>query len=244
MRHRYAIFALLLYSCIVLSGTKSDNCLDYIQDYVRKMGQMNTPTTNDKCYFMDMEYVVTPNPKLNAQKSAVNSHVIITRAKGYYGYQSKELEVYADNDELIQIIHVRKQIIRSNIVDIETLEMENKNRLNEFQQQMLEKATVLKCSENAKKENTIDVRINPSVSETLKIRYVSYLYDITSESVKTVTIYYKPDQVVSSLKTIYHRIDFDYKWKKPDSIQKLIFQNNKLLPKYAGYLLLDNRNKK
>ncbi len=219
-------------------------CLTILKKYIKKMESFESPQKQDVSYFMDMEYKVTMNPKFKSVGTQKNARIRITSAKKYYSYETENLKILYDLNEMIVITDIPKQIVRSSIREAQELEKINKSNLSKFQEQMLEGAIVLDCRQkDAKKNMLIRLKLNPKITAEKHIDNVSYEFDERGEYVKEVIIFFSNDYSVSQQKIIYHSIDFNYKGYRPQKIQDIIIKNDKLLSAYKGYKLIDNRTK-
>ena len=223
-------------------GQSYDHCLKKIRKYNKKLGNIDFPK-GDKVYHFSYQNIIEHATK--GYTEYVNNDVNIYMSKDQLHYLTNDIEVYQDFRDAFMIIHSKKIVMWT----ISAINREKEKRLKDLIQlrdTLFHYCEVKNC-ENQKYSDGRNIqkttlKLHPDAQRTFKMNTISYWYDLDKEVVTKVVTDFIPGYEAKKMTVIYKNINLDSDKKLHKPVAGLILNKKlKLLSKYKGYHLIDNR---
>ncbi len=231
---------LLLFSFLNLKGQQE--CKQLLVKYLEEISVPDIPE-NDKVYFLHALYEYDFYEKYNI--SDFNSEVKVIVSKNQAIYETPQISYYNDTTDLFVAYHSMNRIIWSDGVQNPNASMQKMDIL-EIQKKLIESGTITYCKKtrvNKRKYKKIELSFKSEVQQEVHIYKMSFLYDLKSESLKEMWVYFTNDQKLRTQKITINTINFDYKDWYPTPVKDLIFdEKGNLNSRYSYYHLISNKN--
>jgi len=239
---RRSLLNYLFIGMCLISGALFAQGTDCEND-VRKFYKQRASVSLDQGYYI--KYGVQTIYK---DKSFSSKEMLFTMM--YKDYQlhvlSDVLNTYADTNTVISVSKLTKKIVVGSNTKAQFSKMLNNS--SQLSDSLLWKNfDVSSCKAiDGHKEYNHEVVLQAKKTNT-EVRQISYLYNQQSSALYKVTNKYSKSAQLEELNYFFYKIDYEYNGSdlKSKTITSLFFDGKgKLLPAYAGYELIDQRNKK
>lgn len=232
----------LLYITTLLPAQQDETCKQTILDYITAITSVQAPAPGKAYYLHFTTETVSAYPAKTPSYS-IDAHVYLADKR--MTYQTRQITLTQDTEDAFMIIHNQKRIIWTK-GGINPAEQKERLNLGSIQKSVVEKASVSYCREeekNGQKIKIIGLLPDRETAEKMNIRSITFTYSHSLQRMQKVVIEFAKAAPLLQQSVTYHDIDFDYKKFKPTASHGQVFASSgKLLPKYQGYTVVDNKN--
>lgn len=234
---------LLITATYGFSPEKSNSladCKARVIKYYQKMNIGNLPGKG-KCYYMNISTQTTYLDENNTYATG-NNTVKLYLTNTHYHYISDPVTVYQDQQDMFVVVKSQgsSSIFWNNAVKSNEL-IASVSQTVQFRDSLLTLSTVVSCRQEGDM-NKIVLSVPAHIQSASKIAKITCWMNETSETLKKLDIEYVAGHSISKQLIVYNEVNFNYAQKINEPVKKLIFdKNNRLLSKYNGYQLINNR---
>lgn len=233
------IVSLVLSSTVVIA--QEDNCLTQVKNVYSAWEKQVKASEGNTVYLKYMTETVTGGDK----KVKNTSTVEVISNKNNAAFLSADLKVYQDNKNTVSILSDKKIIVINQYVGDKYKE-EKLGQIELLQDTIFSQLKTQEC----KKEMIANVeykkvllKADVDATKNYKINTINFLINPKEKSIKEVVINYAKGHQLSTMKFRIIKQDLKYKATsiKKVALANVLDSNGKILSKYAGYKLMDNR---
>ena len=238
-RIKFVITLLLIELSSYSFGQQSD-CKTVLLECISSMSSIKTVEPG-KVYFIDMSIhsdLKRPNPAI---PTSVNVKTYMTSSQ--ISVETNKMVIYYDEYDSFSIIPESKTIIWSNGGKVKDQASRALN-LENMQKDVVQKSNIKGCSNNRfnnKDVKSIVLDLPADITKTTKVESIEFTIDINDKRIVKVNSKFSSSNDISSQEIIYNELDYNYKKWKPLPVKERVFKNNKLLPQFNGYRLINNK---
>lgn len=171
-----------------------------------------------------------------------SSNVKVYKDKNNMHFFSEQVNIFQDEKDVFLILKMQKLVIVNSTKKEITNKKINDNFL-ELRKEFLENCTVVKCEKSPQNEfiKTLELKVNDNMGGVIKIEKMIYTYNTQTEKILTTKIDYNEEYKVKEIFIKYNELEMESNYSFISAKKNVLDRNNKLLPKYKGYELVDNR---
>lgn len=240
VRNALLFLLLIFFISSAIAQPSPEECKRKLTAYVEKMSAYGIPK-GKKTYAMETTVITV----LRENHKSIEMRTKIILGASQMQYLSDNFSALQDANDAFTIIHPQRKIIWGRGLMKANPEKE-KQLFKGTEDSLISSSKVKSCKEvDYKSRKVILIVIEPTISvkKRFKIERMEYYYDLRKEKVEQVTTYYQSTENIEKKITIYDKIDFNYKASFNKPVYNEVFSaGQKLLPKYKGYTIVDNRN--
>ena len=217
----------------------ADQCKKMLSAYVEKTSAYGIPK-GKRTYVMD----ITINIVLRQNHQNRETRVKMIVGAEQMQYISSDVTAIQDQKDAFTIIHPQKTIIWTNGLKNNDPE-KIKNKLKGVEDSLITSSKIKNFKEaDYQNKKVILITLEPafSIQKRYKIEKMEYYFNSKDEKIEQSITYYRSTEAIEKKITTYNEVDFNYKSSFNSPVFNEVFgSNKKLLPKYKGYKLIDNR---
>lgn len=238
----FVVGGILLSNQFVMAQSRVD-CKKLLVDYNQKMIESMVEQSSDHTLFMDIEFTSVP---YTHNQEATSDRGLIYAKKGKMIWDSPNYLLMTDEKDAIVILPKLRTIYLSNGFAEGAPELRATSSIG-LQDSLLKYSKVSTCKDmvwEGKPIKYIEVQLTGNYNVTKsKIEKVSYWYGLKENRLLKVYVSYDKDAQLNDLQVQYHSLDMKCtKITLKQGVHKKVFSSNgKLLPKYSGYKLINNK---
>lgn len=218
-------------------------CKEELKKYVSELGKIGIPS-GKRVYYMYMTISTDMSSKSRIPDSDVTVRVYMGANKLHY--VSDVLSTYQDEENAFAVLPQRKVIVWSNGGKLPDAKR-NMEVVTHLQDTLVSLSSVVSCNEFVENGRTMKVlTMTPykKAMDLFKVNKMEYSIDPNAKRIERVKTYYQPGEDIVMRSITYHDLDLNYSkmdLAKP-VYQEIFHASGKLLEKYKGYQVIDNRN--
>jgi hypothetical protein len=234
---------ILLFTGIVKA--QDNTCLEDVKRvYTSWAKQVNENSGNTIYLKYSTEITTGKIGDLKKNKSIIE--VISNKSNSYFS--TTGTEIFQDAKHTVSIFSDKKTIVINGFAG-ENYKKEKLGQFEIFKDSVFSHLEVQECKTitlNSKVYKKVILKTNSYGAKLLKIKTITFLLDENLNTVKEIKVNYVAGHRFYAMKISILKQNLNYSSKKLTKVAtaKVLGSNGKLLPKYMGYRLLDNRNKK
>lgn len=218
-------------------------CKEELKKYVNELGKIGVPS-GKRVYYMNMTITTDMSSKSRIPDSEVTVRVYMSATKLHY--VSDVLSTYQDEENAFAVLPQRKVIVWSNGGKLPDAKS-NMEMVTQLQDTLVSLSNVVSCNESVENGRAMKVlTMTPykKAMDIFKVNKIEYSIDPNAKRIERVKTYYQPGEDIVMRSITYHELDLNYnKTNLAKSVYHEIFHaSGKLLDKYKGYQVIDNRN--
>lgn len=208
---------------------------------IEEQNTYNKAVQNPSAVFY-MNYMVSTTDWDN---QTVNSNVKICKQNEFVHFFSEQGQIYQDGKESYCVLPIQRVVIMS------TMDENLKNftvgdNFYEFRKTFFDSCQVVRCEVVSQKPLTkiLELKVLKDFEGMINIERIIYKYDVQSSKLLSVTTYYNKKYKVKKIDITINEINNNYTYTFNKARRYVLDKNGKILPKYNGYEIVDNREKK
>ncbi len=187
-------------------------------------------------------YVNYKTTAIDWEKNSASSEVKLYKDRENVHFFSEEGNLYKDAEQMFLVLPTQKLIVADKVTE----DMASTGYNDEFvkmRERFLLSSELVNCTitDSVKGIKEVTLRVKEELEGIVEIEEMTYKYNTQQKKIMTSTVLYSNNYKIRRLTTSY--LDFNpnstYKFKK--SNRYILASNNKLLSKYNGFELIDNR---
>jgi hypothetical protein len=169
------------------------------------------------------------------------SNVKLYSRGGQMNFFSEQALIYRSNTEVLMILPQQKVLVLSSTTPQMNQYKTGDGLLNQHKG-VLEHCEVISCEETGNRRRKAVLKVNPLKSPAgLSISYLTYEYDPVSKTILSVKTDYSEDYKLKEMTVTYRTREPVKNYRFPDLKQLYSDKRGKILEKYRGYEVMDNR---
>lgn len=187
-------------------------------------------------------YVNYKTTAIDWDKNLASAEVKLYKNKENIHFFSDEGNLFKDSENMFLVLPTQKLIVADKVTD-QMGAMNYNEEFIELRKRFLLSSELVKCeiTDSIKGIKQVTLRVKEDLEGIIEIEEMSYQYDTQQGKIISTTVLYSNNYKIRKLMTTY--LDFNpnstYKFKK--SNRYILASNDKLLSKYNGFELIDNR---
>jgi hypothetical protein len=221
-------------------------CLDEVRSLYRKLNSLDAlKNPENKMYYLHYSVKAVAHDSMKNKIPDTEIRMWMNRER--MEVQSKEMEVYQDEKNAFVVLPTRKMILRND--PDRRANLVKRRKLNLLQDTLFALSRIVSCEKlpgTALKRLILEV--NEEGQRLLKIKRLTFLVDLPAQQIKNIRLDYTHADSggVTELASVNYKIEemsMDYKNKNLDGniASHFVGWNDKLLSRYDGFKLVDNR---
>ena len=218
-------------------------CKSELKRYVDELAKINAPT-GKRVYHMRMTVKTDMSSRSTMPDS--ETHVEVFMSEHQLHYVSDVLSTYQDEQDAFAVLPQRKTIVWSR--GGKRPDADSKKALAaHIQDTLVTVSKITRCGpvvEQGTPYKQITMIPYKKAIETFRVNRMEYFIDSEKKRIGKVTTFYQPGEEIITQSVTYHELDLNYtgvSLQKPVRDQ-IVTSSGKLLSRYKGYQLIDNRN--
>lgn len=222
-----------------LHAQKGKECIDE----VLKLEEKNTiKNFNEDDKALNINYTVKTT---DWENQTIVSNIKVYKGKNNTHFFSEQGIIFQDEKDVYMLLPIQKLII----INSTKKELYNKTLSDDFfelRKGFLDSCDVVKCESSVQNPfvKILELKVTKKVDESVQITKMIYEYNTQTEKIESTKIFYNTGFKVKSVVIIYKEINLQSDYKFGSSRRYVFEKNNRLLPKYKDYELVDNRKYK
>jgi hypothetical protein len=237
--HKYTIITILgLFLASHSSFAQDSICLNEVLQIENKLMIESKGTNGNTSY---LNYTVKST---DWENQINNSKVEVYKDTAHLHFFSDQASIYQDEDEAIVLLKDQKVIIVSSF----NKALMNKQADDEFmlmRKDFLKNCEVLNCSKGDEKNDLkiLELKVVKNDNSGIKISKMIYKYNVVEQKIIETRVFFNKEYKLKEMTIKYNSSETKNDYKFEPTTRYFFSKNNKLLPKYKGYELVDNRDK-
>jgi len=193
----------------------------------------------DKVFYLN--YVVTTT---DWEDQVIVSNVKVYKGKDNMHFFSEQGQIFQDDNDVFVVLPIQKIII-VNATNKELNNVRLGNDFYQFRKSFLDSCEVTKCEVSLKNPEvkTLELKVHHDMGGLLHIVKMSYKYNTKTEKIISTVTTYNKDYKVKRVEMIFNEINLSYDYKFNKARRQVLDKSGRLLPKFKGYELMDDRDK-
>lgn len=193
-----------------------------------------------------LEYTVRTTMRDSARYKPTTSQIRMVAGSGTVRVVSREMEVYQDARVVVTVVRSRRSVYIANSSASE-LRQRRYSGFGAMRDSLLTVATVESCGDipgsGGVRDKMVVFSLNGSAARRFKISKATIVLDRTNNVPRRFRLDYPLGSNVASVELTYTKVDLHYSEAGLSSpvLGLVLTSQGKLLPKYAGYTLVDGR---
>ncbi|MCT4579946.1 MAG: hypothetical protein N4A35_00900 [Flavobacteriales bacterium] len=234
MKSLLKIVVLLAITSPLFAQFDSSICVKEIIAYedamYQKINNENTVYVNYKTTAIDWE------------KNLASSEVKLYKNKEHVHFFSKEGNLFKDSENMFLVLPAQKLIVADKVTE-EMSGMGYNDDFLELRKKFLLSSELVSCeiTDSLQGIKQVVLRVKEDLEGIVEIEEMSYQYNTKQKKVVSTTVLYSNDYKIKKLMTTYLDVNPNSTYKFKRSTRYVLANNNKLLSKYNGFELIDNR---
>jgi hypothetical protein len=217
-------------------------CRNELKGYVDELAKINAPT-GKQVYHMRITVKTDMNAGSKMPDSETNVEVFMSAHQLHY--VSDMLTTYQDEKDAFAVLPQRKMIVWSG--GGKRPDAESKKALAaHIQDTLITVSKITKCAvveSQGRTHKQVTMIPYKKAIEAFRINRVEYFIDASQKRIEKVNTFYRPGEEIVMQSITYHELELNY---VGTSLQKPVYEqifnsSGKLLARYKGYQLIDNR---
>ncbi|KAB2859613.1 MAG: hypothetical protein F9K09_01460 [Flavobacteriales bacterium] len=242
MKSRNIILLVLLFSITTVFAQK-DNCLEQVKRVYKAWEKQVQESTENTVYLKYETEITTGGEKLETNKLEIE----VISNKDNSIFSSPDLKIYQDKKHTVSILKDKKVIVINGV----SSDQYKKQKIGQFEvlhDTIFSQLKTIECEMvqiEGKAYKKVVLEANATARNIYKIETIYFLLDLNNNTVKEVKVKYLKNYqlAVMHIKIIDQNLDYKIKINK-EVLSNVLDSNGKLLNKYTGYKLMDNRKLK
>ena len=236
---RFRIF-IILFSLSVRSIAQNPDGKECINEIIKLEEKFNIKDFKEGDKPVHFSYHVRTT---DWDEQTVVSDVTMYRDKYKMHFFSDQATIYQDEKEVYVVLKSQKVVV----INSTKKEINSKRESDDFvelRKEFLLNCTVIKCaySKNDSSLKTIELKANDDMNGALNIIKMIYTYNPKTGTIINTTVQYDEDYKVKEIVIDYKTFELQSDYKFNTARKYVMSRNNRLLSKYTGYEVVDNRN--
>jgi len=231
------IYAIAILACTHLVSQTTGSCLEEIIALDKKMDVHADTAMRTKNISLEYSVRIT-----DWDNEVTISNVKIHKLNGFVHFFSEQASIYQDESEVVIIMPLQ----RIAIINSTNKELANRRVGDDFyemRRRVLDSCKVIKCEIIGSKKVT-ELKVNRSAAGTQNMVSMTYEYNSNLEKIYSVKSAYDQDYKIKYMHITYKDLNVNASSKFYPARTYLLDKGGKLLAKYKGYELVDNRDSK
>lgn len=240
MKSRNIILLVLLFSITTVLAQK-DNCLEQVKSVYKAWKKQVQESAENTVYLKYEAETLTGD-----EKTIKNSSIVeVFSNRNNAVFLSPELQVYQDKKYTVSILLDKKLVVINGYVG-DKYKQEKLGQFELLQDTIFNQLTTLECKKVVLDDveyQRVTLKANSSAAKVYNINTIVFLINLNETGIKEVVINYVKGYRLKVMKTKILKQNLNYtatNFKKV-ALSNVLDSNGKLLNKYAGYKLMDNR---
>jgi hypothetical protein len=232
--------SLVLLMLFLVSGLRAQQKNPCIEEVV-KLEEKNTVTGfTDESKALYVNYTVKTT---DWENQTIVSNVKVYRGKDNTHFYSEQGLIFQDEKDVFMVLPTQKLIL----VNSTRKELYNQKLSDDFyklRRAFLDSCEVVRCESNSANPGlkTLELKVKKA-DPAIQIVKMIYEYNTETGRILSTKIYYSSDFKVKVINITYNDISLESDYKFAHARKYVLDKNNRLLPKYSDYELVDNRGK-
>ncbi len=228
----------LIFICGVSYSQKQDHCLKEIFDIEESMSLKGDTSVKNKTVFMN--YTVK---NTDWDDQTITSNIKMYKNEQYLHFFSEQVNIYRDEKEVVIVLPIQKVIIISST----TTRLNNYKMSDSFlemRKEFMDSCQVVRCESAGGQNKLIALKVDPTkVDPSIKMKDIIYEYNNEAKKITSVKVNYQSDYKIKQMFTTYKAIEIGSVYSFFPARRAVSDKKGNLLGKYAGYEIIDNRDK-
>jgi hypothetical protein len=243
----------LLLTCLLVSppfeallAQTPENCLTLVRDTYRKINRATTNLAEDQVYYFKATVKTVMRDSAKSQNSESTFEMIA--GKRQVRYLTKDMVSFQDEKNAFTIIPSRQVIYWSDSM-LKLARAQGLTTQLMLQDTLFTMSTVTKCEDiryDDQADKVVELALNELAQRSFRLQTLTVYLNTKQQLIKRFLLGFTEKNEMKSMEIICDEINFHYQKTKLDTpAHALVFaENNRLLPKYQGYQVIDARAKK
>ena len=242
MRYRIIVVMLLSFIAKEISAQAGMNdCRKLLLDYFSKSNTTAKPPKG-KVYYLDMQ---VKNIMKNSNEPSNESEIKITIGNEVYFYQSTQMDLYKDQQDLFVAMHSTRSVYWASPEGYPANE-ESWNKVFMLRDSLIRESKIVQCKEVADKNTSnllkvIVLEVPEKRALQTKMEKMEFFLDTEKGYIIKSIVYFNSKNPISSSITTFNEMNFNYKVQLKDVRAMVLNKNAVPVGSYKGYKLIDKR---
>lgn len=247
MQKRIAIYFAALAAFTGVAGfTPQDDfsaCKKELKQYIDELARIKEPS-GKKVYHMRMTIKTDMSPQSRMPDAQTDVEVFMSARQMHY--ISNVLTTYQDEHDAFAVLPQRKTIVWSAGGKSPDAKAKKEQAIH-IQDTLITVSKITNCrtvEENGKTYKQLTMVPFKKAMETFRVSRIDYFINSAEKRIEKVNTYYQAGAEIEMQSITYHELDLNY---SKSALQKPVYgqifaSSGKLLSRYKGYQLVDNKN--
>jgi len=226
-----------------IANAQKTTCLDD----VKRVYTTWTKEVSDKkenTIYLKYSTEITTGKAKELKKNKAIIEVISHKSNSYLS--TTATEVFQDAKHTVSILSDKKTIVINGFAG-ENYKKEKLGQFEMFKDSVFYHLEVVECKTitvNSREYKEVKLKMNSYGAKLFKIKTITFLLNEKLNRVKDIKVNYVDGHRLGAMKVSILKQSLNYKTTRlaKVAVSKVLGSNGKLLSKYAGYRLIDNRN--
>ncbi len=174
----------------------------------------------------------------------VDSNVKVYKGKGNLYFFSEQGQMFQDEKDFFLILPIQKVVIM-NSTNKEMASAKFGNDFFQFRKGFIDSCEVVRCETPPQTPDIkiLEMKVKDDLGGKIHVKKMIYKYNVKTEKIISTVSEYSKDYKVKKIEMVFNEVDLNNDYKFGKARKMVLDRNGRLLAKYKGYELVDDREK-